>query len=215
MERTTVFSTFINAVLAGIALGIAGTVNLSVNGGLPGAFLFGFGLFLILCYAFKLYTGAIGYLFEQKTGEFRRYVVTLITIWLGNFAGTALVAFLIRQTRHAAKIVPTAENMCAGKLADTPTSILILAFFCGLLMYIAVETFRRDLPSLFRFAMVFFCVVVFILSGFEHCIANMYYFSLANSFTSPTTLSYLLLMTLGNSIGGWFLPFASRFRGEK
>lgn len=214
MERVTAFSTFINAVLAGIALGIAGTVNLSVGGGIPGAFLFGFGLFLILCYTFKLYTGAIGYLFEQKPGEFWRYVMKLIVIWLGNFAGTALVAFLVRQTRHVAKIVPMAENMCAGKLADTPVSILILAIFCGFLMYVAVETFRRDLPALFRFAMVFFCVMVFILSGFEHCIANMYYFSLANSFTSPTAFGYLLLMTLGNSIGGWFLPFASRFREQ-
>ena len=51
--------------------------------------------------------------------------------------------------------------------------------------------------------MVFLCVMVFILSGFEHCIANMYYFSVAGVWSKDTFL-LILLMTLGNSIGGNF-----------
>lgn len=206
--------TFLNAILAGIALGIAGTVNLSVGGGIPGAFLFGFGLFLILCFTFKLYTGAIGYLVTQSRATFFPYIGTLITIWLGNFTGAFLVGMAIRQTRVAEKIVPAAMKLCEVKLADTWPSILILAVFCGLLMFIAVDMFRQEQPPLFRFAMVFFCVMVFILSGFEHCIANMYYFSVSGCVTSnpgPTLIS-LLIMTLGNSLGGWFLPLMNRVR---
>ena len=206
--------TFLNAILAGIALGIAGTVNLSVGGGIPGAFLFGFGLFLILCFSFKLYTGAIGYLVTQKRATFFPYMGTLITIWLGNFAGAFLVGLAIQQTRVAEKIVPAAMDLCEVKLTDTWSSVLILAVFCGLLMFIAVDMFRQEHPPLFRFAMVFFCVMVFILSGFEHCIANMYYFSVSGCVTSnpgPTMIS-LLIMTLGNSLGGWFLPLMNRVR---
>lgn len=206
--------TFINAFLAGIALGIAGTVNLSVGGGIQGAFLFGFGLFLILCYTFKLYTGAIGYLVCKKCGEFFPYVGTLCLIWSGNLAGTAFVGTLVHHTRIAEKIVPAAEKLCAVKLADSWLSILILAFFCGILMYVAVESFRRDFPPIFRFAMVFLCVMIFILSGFEHCIANMYYFSAAGLWNEPHTWHWILIMTLGNSLGGWLIPLADKVRME-
>ena len=206
------FKTFINAILAGIAIGIAGAVNLSVGGGLAGATLFGFGLFIILCFQFKLYTGAIGYLVNQSKASFFPYVVTLITIWLGNFVGTYLVGWLIRQTRLE-KIPAAAAALCAVKTGDTLTSIFILSIFCGLLMYIAVESYRQKLPDLFRAMIVFLCVIIFILSGFEHCIANMYYFCAAGAI-NKTTLLYILVMTAGNSVGGMFLPTMDMIRKE-
>ena len=42
--------------------------------------------------------------------------------------------------------------------------------------------------------------MVFILSGFEHCVANMFYFSVANAW-SLTAVGYLLVMTVGNLVG--------------
>ena len=212
-----IFKIFLNAFLAGFALGIAGTVNLSVGGGLPGAFLFGFGLFLILCFSFKLFTGAIGYLAEQKKDHFFSYLWSLIVIWLGNFAGTAFVGWLVRNSRIAEKIVPAAEKLCEIKLADSGLSILILSFFCGFLMFVAVDSFRREsFPPIFRVLMVFLCVIIFILSGFEHCIANMFYFSASGMLlecqSGHLTIIWILLMTLGNSIGGWFLPIMNKIR---
>jgi formate/nitrite transporter FocA (FNT family) len=79
-------------------------------------------------------------------------------------------------------------------------------------MYLAVETFRRkELGDIFRFAAVFLCVAIFILCGFEHCIANMYYFSVAGAWSRDVFL-LVLLMTLGNSLGGMLLPIADKFR---
>ena len=43
--------------------------------------------------------------------------------------------------------------------------------------------------------------MVFILAGFEHCVANMFYFSVANLWSLRTVL-YLLVMTAGNMVGG-------------
>ena len=69
-------------------------------------------------------------------------------------------------------------------------------------MFTAVDAFKNEkLPAVCRPVMVFLCVMVFILSGFEHCIANMYYFSAADMWNGQTLL-LILLMTLGNSIGG-------------
>ena len=52
-------------------------------------------------------------------------------------------------------------------------------------------------------------VIVFILCGFEHCIANMYYFSVANIW-NLNTLLYLLIMILGNSLGGMLIPLCNK-----
>ena len=69
-------------------------------------------------------------------------------------------------------------------------------------MFTAVDAFKNEkLPGVCRPVMVFLCVMVFILSGFEHCIANMYYFSAADAW-NINTLILTLLMTLGNSVGG-------------
>jgi len=206
--------TLINAVLSGIFIGIAGTVCLACTSSVLGAFLFSFGLLMILCNGFKLFTGAVGYLAVQKKSGILPYLMTLIIIWLGNLAGCYLVGAAIRMTRSATtlNIVSKAETLCRAKAADSPASLLILAFFCGILMYLAVDTFKRqEVAPVIRLITVILCVSVFILSGFEHCIANMYYFSVAGAWNLQVLL-LILLMTLGNSLGGMFLPAADKFR---
>lgn len=67
-------------------------------------------------------------------------------------------------------------------------------------MYIAVNNFKKREDSIIKYYSIFICVVVFILCGFEHCIANMYYISLAKAWSFKTTIS-MLFMILGNSFG--------------
>ena len=203
---------FLNAILAGVFIGIAGTVCMAVPNPVIGAFLFGFGLLTIVSYGFKLYTGAIGYLAVQGRNT-PRYLVELLLIWLGNLAGCFAVGQLVRQTRSFPAFVERVTAVCAAKAGDSLTSWLILSFFCGILMYVAVETFKRkeELPSLVRVVVLFLCVAIFILSGYEHCIANMYYFSAADAW-SWKTLGAIGVMTLGNSLGGMLLPFAGHVK---
>ena len=203
---------FVNGIMAGVFIGIAGTVFLAVPIPIVGAFLFGFGLLTILCNNFKLFTGAVGYLASQGRNT-PAYLWTLALIWGGNLLGCFAVGSAVRFTRVAvlSGIVAKAQAICAAKTADSWSSLLILAFFCGILMYLAVDTFKRDLPPVIRLINVFLCVMVFILSGFEHCIANMYYFSVAGVW-SVNTLLAVLLMTLGNSLGGWLVPLADKLR---
>ena len=58
------------------------------------------------------------------------------------------------------------------------------------------------------------CVIVFILCGFEHCIANMFYFSVARSWSFKTIL-YTFVMILGNSIGSILIALYDRYIREK
>ena len=193
---------FLNAAAAGITIGIGGAVYLTLENRVIGAVLFGVGLYTIVLNGLFLYTGKVGYLISAK--DKKAYILQLIFTWLGNFAGTALAAAAISATRIR-NLRRTAEVICKTKLADTPHSILILAVFCGILMYVAVDGFREKGNPL----ILFFCVTVFILCGFEHCIANMFYFSLAGAWSLRAVI-YLLLMTLGNSVGGILLPLVKK-----
>lgn len=193
---------FLKAAAAGITIGIGGAVYLTLDNKVIGALLFGVGLYTIVLNGLFLYTGKVGYLISAK--DKKAYILQLIFTWLGNFAGTALAAAAISATRIR-NLRRTAEVICKTKLADTPHSILILAVFCGILMYVAVDGFREKGNPL----ILFFCVTVFILCGFEHCIANMFYFSLAGAWSLRAVI-YLLLMTLGNSVGGILLPLVKK-----
>lgn len=193
---------FLKAAAAGITIGIGGAVYLTLENKVIGAVLFGVGLYTIVLNGLFLYTGKVGYLISTK--DKKAYILQLIFTWLGNLAGTALAAAAISATRIR-NLGRTAEVICKTKLADTPHSILILAVFCGILMYAAVDGFREKGNPL----ILFFCVTVFILCGFEHCIANMFYFSLAGAWSLRAVI-YLLLMTLGNSVGGILLPLVKK-----
>ena len=196
---------FIKSVLAGIMIGIGGTIYLSLDNKVVGASLFGIGLFTIVVYGFNLYTGKIGYLVDNFNFK---YIKMLVITLIGNFIGTFLVGYILKFTRIYSLIHDKAKLLVNVKLDDSLISILILAFFCGILMYLAVNTYKEN-KDISKYLGVFLGVIVFILCGFEHCIANMYYFSVANAW-NVNALLYFLIMILGNSLGGMLIPLCNK-----
>jgi len=191
---------FLRAFITGTLIAVGGIAYLSCDNKYIGSFLFGTGLFVILNFDLALFTGKVGYAVTNKPD----YLFDLLIIWLGNFAGTAISAILVLCTRISG-ISEKASALCEIKTSDSPVSILVLAFFCGMLMFIAADGYKTISNSAGKALTIFLPVVVFILSGFEHCIANMFYFSLAGAWTAKS-FGYLLLMSLGNAIGGIFIP---------
>ncbi len=195
----------IKAILAGISIGVGGTLYLSVDNKYIGSLLFAIGLFCIFSFGFNLYTGKIGFLITEKNKK--KFGVDLFLIWLGNLIGTGLTALCLRLTRVSDALSQKAKGMCEIKLSDNLLSIFILAIFCGLLMYIAAYSYKYGTSPLQKYIATFICVVVFILCSFEHCVANMYYFWISLSI-SPKVLLYLIVMSIGNSVGAFIIPFS-------
>lgn len=187
--------------LAGIMIAIGGTVFLSIENKVIGASLFSIGLFGVLIYNLNLYTGKIGYLITNFN---LKYIKELIITLIGNFIGACSVGFILRYTRIYDKIYEKSLILANAKLNDNILSIFILSIFCGLLMYYAVNGFKKQ-TDFGKYLVVYLGVAVFILCGFEHCIANMYYFSVADIW-SLKTLGYTGIMVLGNSIGSFIIP---------
>ena len=201
---------FLSGILAGVCIGLGGTVFLSLDNKALGALFFTVGLFTICTQGLHLYTGKVCYVFEKDAS----YALDLIPIWLGNLAGTFLLGTLVRCTRIAPALVEKAQGLCETKLGDGLGSIFLLAVFCNMLIYIAVEGYNKNPHEVGKYLALFFGVVVFILSGFEHCVANMYYFSIAGMWSGKTLL-YVLVMTAGNSVGGWVFPVCRRAAAGK
>ena len=185
----------IKSIFAGIMIGIAGTVYLRVDNNLFGAFLFSIGLLVICMYGMNLFTGKVGYVLINKFN----YIYELLITIVGNFIGTFLVARLVLLTRFKS-VSDKAIDLVNLKLNDNLLSIFILSILCGILMYIAVNNYKKINNEIGKYSCIFMCVMVFILSGFEHSIANMYYISVAN-LLSFKSLLYIFIMLLGNSIG--------------
>lgn len=198
---------FLKSILAGIMIAVGGTVYLSLDNKVVGASLFTIGLVSVLLCNFNLYTGKIGYLVNNFN---LKYIKEMFITLVGNFIGASFIGFILRYTRIYSNVKSKADILAGAKLNDSLLSIFILSIFCGLLMYFAVNGFKK-VNDFGKYLVVYLGVVVFILCGFEHCIANIYYFSVADVW-SLKTLGYVGVMILGNSLGSFILSFYDKIK---
>lgn len=198
-----IVSQLANGVIGGMLIGVGGCVSLSCDNKYIGSLLFSLGLFAIVQFGFGLYTGKVGYIPLRKPAYLLECLFTII----GNAIGTFLDAFLLQQTRIYPPITEKAMASVETKLGDGYLSMFILAIFCGMLMFLAVDNARisrAESGHIEKTVGVIFCVMVFILCGFNHCIADMFYLFLTNRIVDAG--AYLPLVILGNSVGGMLLP---------
>ncbi len=200
-----VLSAFVLAVAAGIFIGIGGTVLLSLENRIVGSVLFSVALLSICTLGLYLFTGKVGYLVNAHTGT---DILSVAAGLLGNGVGCWLVAAGVRICRPS--VIEPAQALVAPKLSQSPAYAVIAGIFCGILMYTAVQIYRDKAST----AGIFFCVPVFILAGFEHSIADMFYFFCAGEH-SAQMVGFILLVVIGNAIGGWLMPMFARIANGK
>ena len=194
----------INGFTAGILISIGGSVFLACDNRIAGSVLFSVALLCICMMGYNLYTGKICYIVEGHTkNDFSRLFLGL----LGNLIGTFLCGCAIRYAIPS--LGETALTICTSKLDQPFFSTLIRGLFCGILIYLAVEIFK----SKKSISGIVFCIPVFILSGFEHSIADMFYFS-ASGIVSLKAFGFIWTVILGNSIGGMLLPLLAKLGGK-
>jgi len=200
----------LKGIYAGIMIGIGGTAYLALENKIVGSFLFSIGLLTICMYSLNLFTGKVGYVLINKIS----YLWELLLSLVGNFIGTFLVGFVMQFTRFE-NYSDIAKKLVMIKLDDNLISIFILSIFCGILMYLAVNNFKNSKDLFSKYIGIFMCVMTFILCGFEHCIANMFYFSIAGVWNNRVFL-YLLIMIIGNGVGSIIMAlYYNRFFKNK
>ena len=194
----------IKSILAGFVIGIGGTAYLSCDNQYIGAFLFSIGLLLVLMFRFNLYTGKVPYI-KLNIGYFKQIGKILV----GNIIGAGGLGIILSFTNL--QISQKAAVLCNRKLSEG-WRIIPLAIMCNILIFFAVEAWKSwgknlEVDASVRATIVILCVMVFIICGFEHSIANVFYFSLGRVFTLKALL-YLIINIIFNGIGGFMIRHA-------
>jgi formate/nitrite transporter len=233
--KTHFGQTLIAGILAGafIALGgfAASMVSHSIeNVGLAkfaaGA-VFPVGLMLVLICGGELFTGntLLILAFIEKKITLKQLLKNWSIVYLGNFIGAFIIALLIFNTglltTNSGKLGGYAIKVAATKGSLTFIKAFSSGILCNFLVCLAVwgSYTARDVAS--KVLIIWFPIMAFILSGFEHSIANMYYFTIGilakldpafieashvASKISYVSVSHaignLVPVTLGNIIGG-------------
>lgn len=189
---------FFGGLAAGVMLTVGAGVYLSClpDNKIVGAILFSVALMVICMLDMYLFTGKVGMLAEEYSKiRSTRVFIGLFANYISATLGGLLLGFVKPELYERAK------ELCVPKLEQKWYIVITLGIFCGILMYTAVKGYAVSKQPL----VLIFCVTVFILSGYEHSIADMAYFGAARMF-SLRSVCFLLLVIFGNAIGGMLIP---------
>lgn len=143
--------------------------------------IFGTGLMLVLIAGGELFTGntmIIAGVLDQKV-KLRAMLKNWLFVYLGNLIGSVLVAFMINQSG----LLSSGDGMlgaitiktAAYKVGLTFTQAFFLGIMCNWLVCLAVWMSYGAKDMAGKILAIFFPIWLFITSGFEHSVANMYY----------------------------------------
>lgn len=171
---------FKQSILSGILVGLGVVLQIQIQNAYICAMLFSVALLVIIECDLKLYTGKIGF-FKIKE------IKNLLIILLGNLIGVVIPIFCMLLKDGFYEKVIAISNI---KFSNGHFELFLYGLMCGVLMFIAVYCKKPVITV--------FCIMTFILSGYEHCIADFPYLFL--NFNIDHLLKFLCII-LGNSIG--------------
>lgn len=206
---------FLYAVLAGCCIGLGGIVYLRIKdafdgANIIGAMLFTVGLFTICARGYNLFTGKACYIFDNPPS----YALTLAIIWLGNLMGCILFSSVLHLTSLCGEngIDAAAAVLVEAKMNCGLLDLFVLAVICNMCIFLATNGYVSIPHEVGKYLALFFGVMVFILAGTEHSVADMFFWSLSGVLYEKPVDSFgrILVVTLGNVVGGAFLPVCEK-----
>lgn len=199
--REFIIRPLISSILSGMLIGCGCLIYMSSNNNVIGAFLFSFGLITIVLRGYLLYTGKIGYATDINVLK----MIPIIII--GNLLGTTLVAYMVPETSI---LITKSIALSEPKLLKSFCQLIFDSIGCGVMMYLAVDGYRIKNNLL----LLIFPVMIFILCGFEHSVADMLYLCCANILFTLEGIKFICIVAIGNAIGALFFSIMHKFVKE-
>ena len=213
------------------SLAMHGISNVGLARTVAGA-VFPIGLMLIVLLGGELFTGncLISMAVYDKKAKLKGMIRNLIIVYISNFIGAALMAWMINNCGQLNFSDGGAGaftiKVALGKVGIDPMQAIVSGILCNVLVCLAIFMAATAKDVAGKCIAIFFPIFVFVISGFEHCVANMYYipagiFAAQNSLYAAkatelygisaeqlsglnfgTMFSNLIPVTIGNIIGG-------------
>lgn len=213
----------VSSMLAGAYVGIAVVLMVSTAGpflaaGESGARLvqgavFGIALTLVVFAGAELATSAMMILPQgalMGVISWGRAGATLLFCLVGNLLGSmvfgaAVVGSGVLESNAAAGAM--VESMLEAKAHEGLGELFLRGVLCNVLVCVAIWGCARLRSEAGRAILIFWCVLAFISSGFEHVVANMTTFALGllrpDALTTWSEMARnLLVVGAGNLVGG-------------
>lgn len=224
--RLTKGRAFVLAILAGAFVALGASFMLMVRSDstlspsvslLLGGLAFCLGLFLVLVAGAELFTGNCLMVIGALDGRYP--VVRMFRKWAVVYVGNAVGALLVVALMVAAGF-PAMQDGSVGKLALTvaasksaldPFVAFTRGILCNVLVCLAVWMGSAGKTVCDKLAAAILPVVAFVVLGFEHSVANMFFLPLglivdalqgAGAVSVAGVVSNLVFVTLGNIVGG-------------
>ena len=212
----------VQSMLAGAFVGVAVVLMVSAAGPLVAAgspwaplvqgLVFGVALSLVVFAGGELATSNMMILTQgtlRGAIHWARAGGTLIFSFAGNLVGSLVFAAIVVQTGLLARGTPAGDMlvlMLEKKDHESSSQLFWRGVLCNMLVCLAIWAGARMRSETGRLIMIFWCLLAFITSGFEHVVANMTTFGIglvAGFGTSWADLGHNMLMVgLGNLVGG-------------
>lgn len=209
-------------IFAGVFIGLGAHANIvviqtlgsNIDEGLAkllGAAVFPVGIMLVIMAGAELFTGnnlLTLALFDGKI-TFKKMLTNWSVVYLGNFLGSIFLAFLLSASGlyESETMAAKAISIANGKVSATFTQAMIRGIVCNMLVVLAcwMQAGSRDMIG--KIFSLWFPVMLFVLSGYEHSIANMFFIPLGMFLGGEITwaqcwFNNIIPVTLGNVIGG-------------
>ena len=202
-------TSFVKGILAGLSIGVGGFLYILMVhyvggelGKVLGSLLFAVGLFTVCTFGFHLYTGKIGLVYENK--QEKKFYISLPIMYLGNAVGAFGLGYICYAIFKDTSVMDTVSSVCLSRTSlasfNDYLSCIVRSLLCGLCVYLAVKAFNLNRLKPLGISLLVLFVFIFVYAGFQHCIANMYYFGFGNHINGYTFVN-LLFVTVFNSLG--------------
>lgn len=207
------------AILAGMFIALAGvgsTIAGAAVNKFAGACVFPAGLAMVVIAGSELFTGDCLMIVSalERQISIGKMLFVLVIVYFGNFLGAYLVALLAALGGTLDAYAEAVISAAAAKASLGFGAAFVRGVLCNILVCVAVWMAAAAKEPGGKILCVFFPIMVFVLCGYEHCVANMYYLPAgllmnAKLGAAAEGLSWgsafignLLPVTLGNIVGG-------------
>ncbi|MCL2077730.1 MAG: formate/nitrite transporter family protein [Oscillospiraceae bacterium] len=204
----------ISSLMCGMYISLGATAFLVIDNLVAGAIFFASGILLVSIFHNMLVTRIFALY------AFKEYKVSdIITALLGNAVGCIIYAGMLSITRFTNdRNMKSLEEKVMFRLNDDYLSLFILAVICGFIVAAACLTVKflsENRGAALALSVIF--IAVFVICGFEHIVADIFFFTLYayNFGFEPVMLPMLLVVAVGNLVGGIGTGYLAYYNRKK
>ena len=223
----------LRSILAGVAISLGSGIYTLINttfqnytnnsiywiecGKIISSILFSIGLFIVCRFKLLLYTGKVGDIFEYRPLilRFIRLGLMMCANVVSAYCSGLAIYYLndhYKNNKFINYYIITSQSIAENKISSSCNYLKMICqgLFCGSCVYMSVKSYKSFSGNFQGIILLIWFVFIFVYGGFQHCIANSFYFGQVNKLNKDTILN-VVVCVLSNCFGTLPVSFLSYY----